>query len=87
MCAVSSLALELFESYNTLKWFGLSGLCSGQNAEVRIKSTLLSQKPRQESLLIALLRVTVLSFVSLLLCRVGAQEIVQWQDRGFLLSG
>ena len=37
-----------------------------ENVEVRIKSTLLSQKPRQESLLIALLSVTVLSFVSLL---------------------
>ncbi len=58
-----------------------------ENVEVRIKSTLLSQKPRQEILLIALLRVTVLSFVSLNLCRVVAQEIVQWQDRGFFLSG
>ena len=37
-----------------------------ENVEVRIKSTLLSQKPREESLLIALLSVMVLLFVSLM---------------------
>jgi rhomboid protease GluP len=36
-----------------------------ENLEVSIKSTLLSQKPREESLLIALLSVMVLLFVSL----------------------
>ena len=40
-----------------------------ENVEIRIKSTLLSQKPREESLLIALLSVTVLLFVSLLCWR------------------
>ena len=40
-----------------------------ENVEIRIKSTLLSQKPREESLLIALLSVTVLLIVSLLCWR------------------
>ncbi len=40
-----------------------------ENLEIRIKSTLLSQKPREESLLIALLSVMVLLFVSLLCWR------------------
>ena len=40
-----------------------------EKVEIRIKSTLLSQKPREESLLIALLSVTVLLFVSLLCWR------------------
>jgi len=40
-----------------------------ENVEIRIKSTLLSQKPREESFLIALLSVTVLLFVSLLCWR------------------
>ncbi len=40
-----------------------------ENVEIRIKSTLLSQKPREESLLIALLSVMVLLFVSLLCWR------------------
>ncbi len=40
-----------------------------ENVEIRIKSTLLSQKPREESFLIALLSVMVLLFVSLLCWR------------------
>ena len=40
-----------------------------ENVEIWIKSTLLSQKPRKGSLLIALLSVTVLLFVSLLCWR------------------
>ncbi len=40
-----------------------------ENVEIRIKSTLLSQKPREESLLIALLSVMVLLCVSLLCWR------------------
>ncbi len=40
-----------------------------ENLEIRIKSTLLSEKPRDESLLIALLSVIVLFFVSLLCWR------------------
>ena len=40
-----------------------------ENVEIRIKSTLLSQKPREESLWIALLSVMVLLFVSLLCWR------------------
>ena len=40
-----------------------------ENVEIRIKSTLLFQKPREESLLIALLSVMVLLFVSLLCWR------------------
>jgi len=40
-----------------------------EKVEVRIKSTLLSQKPREESLLIAVLSVMVLLFVSLLCWR------------------
>ncbi len=40
-----------------------------ENVEIWIKSTLLSQKPRKGSLLVALLSVTVLLFVSLLCWR------------------
>ncbi len=40
-----------------------------ENLKIRIKSTLLSQKPREESLLIALVSVMVLLFVSLLCWR------------------